>query len=311
MRLETADGDDRLIRALLRTRSIRVVVATTTHLAGEAARRHGAVGAVATALGRAATAGLLLATMTKERERVTAEIAGDGPLGRIIVDANAAGEVRVHTRSPSVSGRAFPGARFSLAALVGTRGSVRVARDLGLREVVSGHTAIVDGEIDTDLENYLTASEQVPSVLACETLLGPDLDVSISAGVLFQTLPQSPDAALLENIRRSLRGGLLAPLLAGADHNLAPEEIAARLLPELASDLAVLDSRPLRFSCPCSKERAAATLALLGPRDLGDMVRSGDTTTVTCEFCRAQHVFSADELKSLARSSDKTHPPAS
>ena len=47
------------------------------------------VGAAAIAVARAATAGLLLATLTKDEERVTLQILGDGPLGTLTVDAAA------------------------------------------------------------------------------------------------------------------------------------------------------------------------------------------------------------------------------
>jgi redox-regulated HSP33 family molecular chaperone len=48
---------DHLLRALLPQHNVRVVAAVTGDVAREAARRHGAVGGVAAALGRAATAG--------------------------------------------------------------------------------------------------------------------------------------------------------------------------------------------------------------------------------------------------------------
>ena len=57
------------------------------------------------ALGRGLTAGLLLATLTKDDERVTLQILGNGPLGGITVDANAAGTARAYVKHPG-AGRA-------------------------------------------------------------------------------------------------------------------------------------------------------------------------------------------------------------
>src|SRR5262249_44580544 len=60
---------DEIVRSIVRDRSIRVVTITSTGVAREAARRHAAGVAGAVALSRGLTAGLLLATLTKDEER--------------------------------------------------------------------------------------------------------------------------------------------------------------------------------------------------------------------------------------------------
>jgi molecular chaperone Hsp33 len=303
---------DLLLRAILPTRSLRLVVAMTTGVAREAARRHGAVGGPAAALGRGATAGLLLATLTKDRERITAEIKGDGALGPLMIDANAEGEVRVYIRSPGLPVAVSAGAHVNLGRAMGQHGLVRVARDLGLRETVNGQTPMVDGEIDTDLEHYLAASEQVPSALGCEALLTPGLDIAVAGGVLVQTLPGSEALPLLEQLRAKLRAGALTRALRTLKPGATdPQVLAGALLaevPGLAEDMVALDLRPLRFFCPCSKERAIGTLGVLSLQDLDEMVAAGDGAEVTCEFCRARHVISAAELLHVREDARATRP---
>src|SRR4051812_22518332 len=99
---------DEIARCLLSDRAIRVVAAITTETVTEIARRHAAVGGVVAALGRSATAGLLLATLTKDDERVTMQILGDGPLAGITVDAASNGNVRAFLKDPSVMIPALP-----------------------------------------------------------------------------------------------------------------------------------------------------------------------------------------------------------
>src|SRR5689334_20675687 len=82
---------DEIVRGVLADVPVRVVAALTTGVAREAARRHQAGTAGAIALGRGLTAGLLLATLTKDDERVTLQVLGDGPLGGITVDAHGGG----------------------------------------------------------------------------------------------------------------------------------------------------------------------------------------------------------------------------
>ena len=291
-------SDDLLLRGLLPSHSLRLVAAITTGVAREATSRHGAVGGPAVALARGATAGLLLATLTKDRERMTAEVNGGGALGPLMIDSAGAGEVRVYLRHPGTPVPAKPGAHVSIGRAMGHKGIVRVVRDLGLRETVSGQTPVVDGEVDTDLEHYLCASEQVPSVLGCDALLGPDLDIAISGGVLLQTLPGSEALPLLEQWRRDLRGGALARTLAALSaHHASPLMLAHALLGEFGDDLIELDVQPVRFFCPCSKERAINTLSVLSVQDLKEMVAEDQGAKVTCEFCRAHHLVSTDELQ--------------
>jgi molecular chaperone Hsp33 len=307
-------GGDHLLRGLLPIHNVRVVATITRQVAREAARRHGAVGGAAAALGRAATAGLLLATITKDRERLTAELQAEGPLGPLMVDANADGDVRVYVKNPATPVAALPGAHVPLSRALGQSGIVRVARDLGLREIVSGHTALLDGEIDTDIEHYLVASEQVPSVLGCETLLGTDLDPDQSAGLLLQTMPGSEALPFLDEVRKKLRGGALQRALVG--NNAAPANPAAQdaealvraLLGTDADDLLVLDVRPVRFFCPCSKERAAGALSLLSSSELSDMAQEDKGAEVICDFCRAAHRFDPAELEEIRRHAQRVPP---
>src|SRR6516164_5085294 len=122
------ESQDEIVRCLLADLPVRVVVAVTTDVAREAARRHDAGAAGAIALGRGLTAGLLLATLTKDDERVTLQVLGDGPLGGITVDAHGDGTARAYVKHPG-AGRLAPGtsgARASLAAAVGRSGVVSV-----------------------------------------------------------------------------------------------------------------------------------------------------------------------------------------
>src|SRR5262249_989509 len=80
---------DEISRCLVAGGDVRIVAVTATGVAREAIRRHGATGASAIALARGLTSGLLLATLTKDEERVTMQLLGDGPLEGLTVDATS------------------------------------------------------------------------------------------------------------------------------------------------------------------------------------------------------------------------------
>jgi molecular chaperone Hsp33 len=293
-------GDDEIVRCVLADAPVRVVAALTTGVAREAAARHGAGAAGAIALGRGLTAGLLLATLTKDDERVTLQVLGDGPLGGITVDASGAGTARAYVKHPGAGRIAAGAARPSLAAAVGRSGVISVIRDVGLRDDFSGATEIRSGEIDDDVERYLTDSEQIESALACDTRLGADGGVGAAAGILVQALPGSAGAVGVAAARRLFADGALARIvgsgLPGTGEALVAAVFAGRL-----GEIRVLDRRPVRFFCPCSRDRADASLAMLGQTDLSAMILDDGKAEVTCNFCRARYDFDDKDLERIRR----------
>ncbi|GAB4525666.1 MAG: Hsp33 family molecular chaperone HslO [Haliangiales bacterium] len=304
---------DLIVRCLLPDPPLRVIAAISTEVAREAARRHGAAAGVQVALGRAATCGLLLATLTKSGEQVTMQVLGDGPLGTLIADANDSGDVRVGISHPETFVPGPPDQRVSIADAVGRRGTISVARKLGRDFRSSGQSILIAGEIDEDIEHYLTTSEQVESALGCEVLLGKS-QVRAAAGVMVQCLPGADAAELVMATRARLRGGSLmselqrvvaeADAAADAETDAATAAaqaaaIARALLGPAGRDLEVLDHRPVRFYCPCSRERVRATIALLGASDIDELIHQDGGAIVNCEFCRSQYQLDVAELEQI------------
>jgi molecular chaperone Hsp33 len=300
---------DQIIRCLLENGRARVVSATTTQTVREITRRHDVRGVAAVALGRAVTSGLLLATLTKDEEQVTLQILGNGPLGGITVDARSSGRVRGYLRHgngvPWVGASA---ARLSLAEAVGKQGVVNVVRDLGLAQNYAGQTALETGEIDSDVEHYLSTSEQIDSVLRCDTLVDGEGGVIASAGLLVQTLPQAEGTALVEFIRQTWDEQRLSQVLLEAPGSVDAESLARRLLAPMSESLLILESRPVTFACSCSRVRAAATLEMLHEEDLRAMILEDNQARVGCNFCGEQYTFSESELELIRRKRRPARP---
>ena len=303
---------DEIVRCLLENGRARVVAATTTETVREIARRHNARGVAAVALGRAVSAALTLATLTKDEEQVTLQILGDGPLGGITVDARSSGRVRGYLKHPgAVPWVARDGKRLSLAEAVGSKGVVSVIRDLGLAQNYAGQTVLVTGEIDSDVENYLLKSEQIDSVLRCDTLVDREGEVVASAGLLVQTLPQAQGEALVEFIRQTLDDRRLGQVLSEAAGVSDAETLARALLAPMSESLQTLERRPVTFSCACTRARVAATLEMLHEEDLRAMIREENQAQVTCNFCGERYVFSESELELIRRKRRPVQPASS
>jgi molecular chaperone Hsp33 len=298
--MRDAPPADQIIRCVLADVPVRVVAALTTATAREAAVRHGAAAAGAVALGRGLTAGLLLATLTKDDEQVTLQVLGDGPLGGISVDASGAGTARAYVKHPRAGRIAAGGTRQSLADAVGRSGMVSVIRDVGLRENFSGTTHIRSGEIDEDVERYLTESEQIESALSCEATVGADGRVAGAAGILVQALPGSAGVTELDAARQLFAEGALARVVE-VGRVTSAEELVAAVFGERLGEFRVLDRREVRFFCPCSRDRADASLAMLGATDLSAMILDDGKAEVTCNFCRARYDFDDRDLEQIRR----------
>jgi molecular chaperone Hsp33 len=287
---------DRLLRGLDADKAIRVVAAVTTELVSEAAHRHGLRGAAAVLLGRGLTAGCLLATLTKrEDERVRISMHGDGPLGRVLVDARGDGRVRgcfLSERAAKVHVRTGPG-RATLGTMVGS-GQITVTRDLGLENPYQGVVELRSGELDEDLERYLSDSEQLPSVLRCHVTVDPEGEVVRAAGVLAQTFPGS-EPERLDRLREALGGEGLADVLR---HDRSAEGLMGFVLG--GDDYHAMEATELRFACECGHQRALAVVSTLGAEDIDALADERGGTDVRCNYCGDSYALTEAELRELA-----------
>jgi len=98
-------------------------------------------------------------------------------------------------RLPEASQRGFFGrpirhGRVSLAEAVGNKGIVNVIPHLGMAQNYSGQTPLLNGEIDMDVENYLSTSEQIDSVLRCDTLVDGEARSSLQRAYWCRPCPR-------------------------------------------------------------------------------------------------------------------------
>ena len=295
---------DHLMRGLAAGGHYRYVATIYTDAAREAAARHGLGGASAWALGRALGAGLCLATLTQGDERVTLQWHGDGPLKSVVVDARDDGGVRGYLQGPVDLPLDVPEVgRPSLAAVIGQGGRLTVIRDLGLRDNYVGQGELVDGEMDRDVERYLTISEQIDSALRCVVIPDDAGGIRTAAAVLVQAMPTEGEEGVGEDIaaaRAALRSGVLWELLSATNGDrLDAGMLAASVVPEGA--VGVLSEVPVAFRCGCDQERVRTALSTLGPSDLEDLVKERGGAEVTCHFCADVHRMNAEEVTALAQ----------
>ncbi len=286
-----------LIRATALDGKVRALAVDSTAAVRELARLQGTGPAATAALGRVATATLLLsATLKKETHLVTVRVRGDGPLGTILASANGRGEVRGLVGNPRPAINETVNGKLNVSGAVGTRGRLTVVKDLGLKEPYNSTVELVSGEIGKDMAYYFARSEQQPSAVGLGVYVDRTGAVVASGGYLIQILG-GLDEVDVEAIETRVAGLPHPTTMIRAGET--PETMLARVFDD---DFQVLERSATRFRCPCSRDRAERAIVLLGPAEIDEiMVSQGnrDHADVTCEFCGRSYRFTLDELALL------------
>ncbi len=274
--------------------TVRALAAVTTGVVEEASRRHGTYPTATAALGRTLTAGLLLSGTMKDEERLSIEIAGDGPLRRIFVSTTGVGSVRGYVARPATHLPPRNG-KLDVGGAIG-KGLLCVIRTQPWnKEPYRSIMRLVSGEIAQDIAHYLVTSEQIPSAVGLGVFVNREGDVGAAGGFLVQVLSGgSPD--LVSLIERNV--ARLPPVTTLIRAGAAPSDILAAVLGDLR--VQPVDETPARFACSCTRERVFGALLLLGRAELEDMIEREGRAEVTCEFCGERYLVEEDELTMLA-----------
>lgn len=284
---------DSLMRVIVKTPALRLAVGGFREAAAEGIRRHDADPVAGLLLADAlGSAGLFAATLG-DGERASIRIGYPGPVGGVVVEANADGSVRGFVRNPHV----MAGAGSVEAACGGEGATVRFTRSREGRILGSGESKNAFLLPSEALACHLSASEEIESEIRCEIEFRPDpaAPVAAAAGVLLQARPGC-DLMEFERIRNRLGEAEAGRLIRGFE--AAPEETLRQLLAFLAGEAEAPESASanlpaVRFRCDCSAERFRnAARQTLGREELEKLFAENPNPMLRCQFCNAEYRLS-------------------
>ena len=233
--------------------------------------------------------------MKGEKDLLTLQIQGDGPMHGLTVTANANGGVKGY---PGVADVILPpnaAGKLNVGGAIGN-GVLSVIKDMGLKDPYVGQTELQTGEIAEDLTYYFAVSEQVPSSVGLGVLMNKDNTVRQAGGFIIQLMPFTEDA-VIDTLEQKI--AQIASVTEMLEKGMTPEMILEEILGEMK--LEINDTMPVTFHCDCSKERVAKALASLSKKDLDDLIKDEEPIEVKCHFCNENYVFSPDDLREIRK----------
>lgn len=291
--------DDYLVKALAFNECVLVTAVQATHTVCEITTLHGTYPAVSAALGRTISISLLMGAMLKGNQKQTTYVVGNGPIGKITVDVTSDLCVRgtvtnPHVHAPSYySGTEETYGKLNVRGVVGDEGYIRVVKDIGLKEAFVGQTEIISGEIAEDFTYYFAKSEQVNSAIAAGVLVEPTHEVSAAGAYIIQLLPGATEE-MIEKLELLLQN--VRPISEMIAEGMTPETIIAELV---GKEHQIVDKRPVRFECTCSKARFIEGLSALSSQELEDIVQTEEEVETVCHFCNKKYVFTIGDIKEI------------
>ncbi len=287
---------DYIIRGMACNNQVRFFAAVTTDTV-ESARQHHNTSPVATAaLGRLLTAGGMMGAMCKnETDVVTLQINCSGPIGGLLVTADAKANVKGYAFNNDVMLPASDKGKLDVGKALDL-GVLSVIKDLGLKEPYSGQTHLVSGEIAEDLTYYFATSEQIPTSVALGVLMNKDNTVRQAGGFIIQMMPFAEDS-VIDALEARLKN--YSSITSHLDAGETPEKMMEDIFEGF--DVTIEDKIPTQFYCNCSKEHVARAVVSVGKTELEKMIDEGEPIEVNCHFCNSHYNFEVDELKELLK----------
>lgn len=289
---------DYIVRATAAEGTVRAFAAITTETVETARITHNLSATASAALGRTLTATAIMGQMLKgERDTLTIQLKGDGPIGGIVTVSDSQSNVRGYVYNPDADMPLNSQGKLDVGSVVGREGYINVIKDLGLKEPYIGYVDLVSGEIGDEIAAYFAYSEQVPSVVALGVLVNPDGSIANAGGYIVQLMPDATEETI-ESLEEKV--ATMPPLTTLLSSGKTAEDILEMFLEGLNPRMQ--ERTTCKFLCNCSRERMEKNLLSLGRKEIEDIINEQHEAELQCHFCNRKYLFSEEELLSLLES---------
>lgn len=287
--------EDQIIKFLAYDGKISVVCASTTNLVEKARKLHDLSPVATAALGRVLTiTSLIGADMKNKTDKLTIQIKGNGPIGKMVAVSDNFPHVKACITNPHVDIPLNEFDKLDVGGAVGNQGFINVIKDIGLKEPYIGISPLTSGEIAEDFANYFQISEQKPSAVALGVLVDKN-GVKSSGGYIITPMPDATEEEISNVEKFIFQAGAMSKML---DNKLTLKEIAQKITGDLKVKVIDASITPV-YECGCSKEKFADSLITLGEEQLKELIEEDERAEIQCQFCNNKYNFSKQELEEI------------
>lgn len=287
--------EDKITKFLAYNGKISIVCINATNLVEKARRIHDLSPVATAAFGRLLTITALMGQEMKNKEdKLTIQIQGNGPIGRMLTTANNSPKVKGYVANPYVDLPLNEFGKLDVGGAVGIDGYINVIKDIGLKEPYVGVSPLTSGEIADDFTNYFVNSEQTRTAVALGVLVNKD-GVRRAGGYIINPMPDATDEEIA-NVEKSIfEAGAISKML---DEGLSLLEIAKKVTGDKNVKV-IEDIKTPVYECDCSKERMLEGLATLDKNTIKEIIEEDGKAEVVCHFCNKKYEFSKEELEEI------------
>lgn len=286
---------DQIIKFLAYDGKISVICASTTNMVEEARKIHDLSPVVTAALGRVITITALIgAEMKNKTDKLTIQIKGNGPIGKIVAVSDNYPHVKACLTNPVVDIPLNEFGKLDVGTAIGNQGFINVIKDIGLKEPYIGISPLTSGEIADDFANYFQTSEQRQTAVALGVLVDKN-GVKASGGYIISAMPDATDEEI-SNVEKSIfQAGAMSKML---DQKLSLKEIAEKITGDKKIKVIDASIEPV-YECECNKEKFADSLITLGKEQLKELIEEDGKAEIKCQFCNKTYNFTKEELEEI------------
>ncbi len=289
------ENEDRLIKCLAYGGKVSVTLIKSTSLVDDARKIHDLSPTATATLGRVLTmAELIGAGIKSDKESITIQMKGNGPIGSIVCVANHGLKVKGYVQNPHVELPIRDDGKIDVGGAVGKDGFINIIKDMGLKEPYIGITPIITGEIAEDFVHYFAESEQQPTVVALGVLVNKD-GVKSAGGYIVTLIPDA-DEDVISSLEKNIEN--VPPISSMLEKDMELENIAEVVTGD--NNLFILENDFVpKYECDCSEERFEKGLISLGRDELKEILNSGEDIETVCNFCNKKYVFDRNHIDKI------------
>lgn len=286
---------DQFIKAITKNNDFRAFAVNGTNLVREAAQTHDTTRIASVVLGRGLLASTLMAqAVLKGEERLSIQLNGRGPIGNVVVEADAKGSVRGYVTNPQLDVVLNDAGQLDVAQAVGHNGVLQVTKFAPYANPYIGQSQLVSGEIGDDFTYYLAQSEQIPSAIGVSVYMNEDDTVGVAGGFLVQALPGASDASI-DQLEKALAN--MRPLSDMLSDGYTPLDILEEIFGK--GEVNILQTAGVGLAAEPPKSAYAKMLATLPAEEIKAMIDEDDGAEVVGKFSGKRYFFTATELREI------------